>query len=112
MHANNSLSALFTERLLCAGTVLSMEETEARSTLPLLRKIRAHVLQKCHGLKKHLMRKQRRVFGHLKRTAPFNTWQCFLSRDQDPKSQARSDQWVVLNGFSVTHYLPLNEQPL
>lgn len=56
MHPTNSLHHCFTERLLCAGTVLSMEEREARSTLPIPGKIRAHVEWE------HVTGNQRRVF--------------------------------------------------
>lgn len=42
-HPTNSLYHCFIECLLCAGTMLSMEEREARSILPVLGKIGAPV---------------------------------------------------------------------
>lgn len=107
MHPTNSLQHCFIECPLCAGTVLSMEEREARSILPVPGKIRAQVEWKraCNW------EPEKSLWKGLKRMAQFNTWQCFLSRNQDPKSQGKVWSWVVI-GCSVIHYLPLNSQRL
>lgn len=54
---------------------------------------------------------EKSLWKGLKRMAQFNTWQYFLSRNQDPKSQAKVWSWVVI-GCSVIHYLPPNSQLL
>lgn len=58
MHPTNNLHHCFIECLLCAGTVLSMKEREARSILSVLGKIKAQWNER-----EHLLGNQRRGFG-------------------------------------------------
>lgn len=92
MHPTNSIHYCFIEFLLCAGTVLSVEEREARNIPLVLKKIRAQWNERVH-----LIGNQRGVFGKtLKEWHSSTHGNAFYLRTRTQSHKPRCDHGLSL----------------